>query len=53
MFRGKFTTPNECIRKGDRAEIIYLSFFLRYLKKEQQIKTKGRRIKKEINVIET
>lgn len=47
-FRGKFTTPNGCIGKEDRVGISHVSFFLRYLEKEQQIKAKGRRIKKRL-----
>ena len=45
MFRGKFVALNTYIRREERSKIDHLSFHLRKLEKEEQIKFQMRRSK--------
>ena len=50
IIRGKFIALNAYIRKEERSEIDHLSFHLRQLEKEEQIKSKVIRRKEIIRI---
>ena len=50
IYIGTFIALNAYIRKKERSKINHLSFYLRELDKEKQIKTKLRRVKEIIRI---